>query len=237
MVVPVGAPTFSEALRAGSEVFHALRRRLAMSGQSTAVGDEGGVAPNLSSNRAALDLIVDAIRDAGYAPGGDVALALDCAASEWFDRERGVYRLGSAGERGEHSAADLAELYERWVDAYPILSIEDGLDENDWDGWAALTERLGDRVQLVGDDLFVTNVERLKRGIAQGVANSILIKLNQIGTVSETLDAIGLAERNGYRSVISHRSGETCDTFIADLALATGAGQIKTGSAGREIYV
>ena len=233
MVVPVGAQTFSEGLRVGVEVFHALRARLAAAGHSTAVGDEGGVAPNLDSNRAALDLIMEAIADAGFTPGDDVALSLDCAASELFDGGTGEYELGSAGEAGVHDATAMVGLYEEWIDAYPIVSIEDGLDEDDWDGWRTMTERLGDRVQLVGDDLFVTNVDRLSDGIDRGVANAILIKLNQIGTVSETLDAIAMAGGAGYGVVISHRSGETSDTFIADLAVATGAGQIKTGSACR----
>jgi enolase len=233
MIVPIGAPTFAEALRAGAEVFHTLRRTLAGSGQSTAVGDEGGVAPDLASNRDALDLIVASIKDAGYAPGSDVALALDSAASEMYDRETGLYRFESAGEAGEHSSAALVDMYADWLGSYPIVSIEDGLDEDDWEGWELLTRVLGDSVQLVGDDVFVTNVARLTRGIDGGIGNSILIKLNQIGTVTETREAISLAALNGYTSVISHRSGETCDTFIADLAVATGAGQIKTGSACR----
>jgi enolase len=233
MVLPVGASTFSDALRAGTEVFHALRRRLAAAGHSTAVGDEGGVAPDLTSNTQALDLIMGAIDDAGYRPGEDMALALDCAASEFYLSGSGLYELQSAGEAGARSAEGLARLYETWLADYPIVSIEDGLDEDDWIGWSALSERLGGRVQLVGDDLFVTNVNRLQRGIEEGVANAILIKLNQIGTVTETLDAIRLAEDAGYGVVISHRSGETEDTFIADLAVATEAGQIKTGSVCR----
>ncbi len=233
MVVPVGASSFSEGLRAGVEVFHALRRRLASDGYTTAVGDEGGVAPDLDSNRQALDLIMDAIVAAGYQPGEDVALALDCAASEMYEDASDRYRLESAGEAGEHAAAALVDLYAEWLDAYPIVSIEDGLAEDDWEGWADLTRRLGDRVQLVGDDLFVTNTARLGRGIEEGVGNAILIKLNQIGTVTETLDAIRMAADAEYGVVISHRSGETEDTFIADLAVATGAGQIKTGSACR----
>jgi len=233
MVVPVGAPTFREALRMGTEVFHALRRGLAGRGMSTAVGDEGGVAPDLGSNRDALDEIMRAIEAAGYRPGDDVALALDCAATELFDADAGVYRFESAADAGEKSAAELIDMYAGWLDAYPIVSIEDGLAEDDWAGWAELTRRLGDRVQLVGDDLFVTNPTRLERGISDGVGNSILIKLNQIGTVTETLNTIGLARRSRYTSVVSHRSGETCDTFIADLAVATDAGQIKTGSACR----
>ena len=233
MIVPTAAASFAEGLRVGVEVFHALRRRLSAAGHSTAVGDEGGVAPNLASNRDALDLIMDAIADAGYEPGRDVALALDCAASEFYEAEVGTYRLASAGEAGARNAAALVALYAEWVDAYPIVSIEDGLAEDDWDGWSALTARLGDRVQIVGDDLFVTSVERLARGIERGAANAILIKLNQIGTVSETLDAIRMAAAAEFGVVVSHRSGETADTFIADLAVATGAGQIKTGSACR----
>ncbi len=232
MVVPLGATSFAEGLRAGAEVFHALKRRLTAGGYSTAVGDEGGVAPNLASNREAVDVILSAIEAAGYRPGEDVALALDCAATELYDRETGEYDFAGSGE-GRKSSGELVEMYEEWVGRYPIVSIEDGLDEDDWEGWRLLTERLGDRVQLVGDDLFVTNVERLGRGIDEGIANSILIKLNQIGTVTETLEAIRMASKAGYTSVISHRSGETEDTFIADLAVATGAGQIKTGSACR----
>ncbi len=233
MVLPLGASSFAEGLRVGVEVFHALRCRLSAAGYPTAVGDEGGVAPDLSSNREALDLIMAAIVDAGYEPGAEVALSLDCAASEFFHTDAGVYRLESAGEAGELDAQALVSLYEDWLDSYPIVSIEDGLHEDDWDGWAALTSRLGDRVQLVGDDLFVTNVDRLSRGIEGGTGNAILIKLNQIGTVSETLDAIRLAAESDFGVVISHRSGETADTFIADLAVATSAGQIKTGSACR----
>ena len=232
MVVPVGAPSFAEGLRAGAEVFHALKKRLSAEGYSTSVGDEGGVAPDLGSNREAIDVILAAIEAAGYRPGEDVALALDCAATEIYDRETGEYNFAGSGE-GRKSSAELVEMYADWIDAYPIVSIEDGLDEDDWDGWRLLTERTGDRVQLVGDDLFVTNVERLRRGIEAGIANSILLKLNQIGTVTETLQAIRMASEAGYTSVISHRSGETEDTFIADLAVATGAGQIKTGSSCR----
>lgn len=233
MVVPVGGTTFSEGLRAGVEVFHALRSRLAKGGYTTSVGDEGGVAPDLESNRQALDLILASIEDAGYRPGADIALALDCAASELYEQDAEVYRLGSAGEAGDHTAADMIELYATWLDAYPIVSIEDGLAEDDWAGWAALTRELGSRVQLVGDDIFVTNVERLQRGFEEGVGNAILIKLNQIGTVTETLDAIRMAAERRWGVVISHRSGETEDTFIADLAVGTEAGQIKTGSACR----
>ncbi len=233
MVAPLGARSFSEALRWGIEIFHSLRRDLSAAGHSTAVGDEGGFAPNLGSNREALDLLVGAIEKAGYEPGGEVALCLDCAASEFHDAEEGAYRLASAGEAGDLRGEDLVDLYESWLDAYPIVSIEDGLAEDDWDGWAQMSERLGDRVQLVGDDLFVTNVERLSRGISSGIANAILIKLNQIGTVTETMSAIRMAQQAGFGVVISHRSGETEDTFISDLAVAAGAGQIKTGSGCR----
>jgi enolase len=232
MVVPVGFTRFSEGLRAGAEVFHTLKQRLKADGYSTGVGDEGGVAPNLGSNAEALDVILAAIESAGYRPGEDVALALDCAATEFFDRGIGMYDFTASGE-GRKSSEEMVDMYEDWIGRYPIVSIEDGLDEDDWDGWRLLTERIGNRVQLVGDDLFVTNVDRLRRGIETGVANSILIKLNQIGTVTETLDAIRTASGAGYSNVISHRSGETEDTFIADLAVATGAGQIKTGSACR----
>lgn len=233
MVVPVGALSFAEGLRAGTEVFHALKRRLSAEGHSTSVGDEGGVAPNLGSDREALDVVLGAIRDAGYEPGKDVALALDCAATELFDLASGSYVFEGSGQRKALSSEAMVDMYQEWIDEYPIVSIEDGLSEDDWDGWRILTERLGERAQLVGDDLFVTNAERLHRGIDSGVANSILIKLNQIGTVTETLAAIALARSAGYTSVISHRSGETEDTFIADLAVATSAGQIKTGSACR----
>ncbi|MCL7969680.1 MAG: phosphopyruvate hydratase [marine benthic group bacterium] len=232
MVVPVGFSSFAEGLRAGAEVFHALKKRLSAEGYSTAVGDEGGVAPNLGSNGEALDLILASIEAAGYRPGEDVALALDCAATELFDRATEEYDFSASGE-GRKSSAELVDMYADWSERYPIVSIEDGLDEDDWAGWKLLTERIGDRVQLVGDDLFVTNVDRLRRGIEEGVANSILIKLNQIGTVTETLEAIRMAAEAAYTSVISHRSGETEDTFIADLAVATDAGQIKTGSACR----
>ncbi len=230
MVVPVGAADFAEGLRAGAEVFHALRSRLAAAGRSTAVGDEGGVAPDLESNRQALDLILSAIRDAGYEPGRDVALALDVAATELWDPAGERYRLESAGESGQLRAGELIDLYDAWTAEYPIVSLEDGLAEDDWEGWRRLTSRLGDRIQLVGDDLFVTNEDRLRRGIEEKSANAILIKLNQIGTVIETLDAVRLAQAAGFGVVISHRSGETEDTFIADLAVATGAGQIKTGA-------
>jgi enolase len=226
MIQPVGAPSFSEALRCGAEIFHTLKEVLANEGRSTAVGDEGGFAPNLASNEAALDAIVESIKKAGYKPGEDVYLALDCAASEFY--KDGKYVL--AGEKREFDSAGFSDYLADLVDRYPILSIEDGLDESDWDGWAYLTKKLGDRVQLVGDDLFVTNAKILKEGIDAGVANSILIKVNQIGTLTETLEAMSLARDSGYTTVISHRSGETEDTLIADLAVATGAGQIKTGS-------
>ncbi len=230
MIVPVGAPSFGEALRLGVTVFHTLRKVLKDRKLNTAVGDEGGFAPDLESNEAALRLLVEAIEKAGFTPGEDVYLAMDAAASEFH--KGGKYVL--AGEGGKtYDAAGMVEWYAGLCDRYPIVSIEDGLAEDDWAGWAALTKALGNRVQLVGDDLFVTNPERLARGIDQGIANSILIKLNQIGTVSETLDAIALAQSSGYTSVVSHRSGETEDTTIADLAVATNAGQIKTGSASR----
>jgi len=229
MVVPAGAESFSECLRMGTEIFHALKASLSAKGLSTAVGDEGGFAPNLESNEAALEAVLAGVEAAGYKPGGDVFIALDPATSELF--EGGVYRL-------EHEGRSLTseEMASYWADAcdrYPILSIEDGMDEEDWDGWKLLTERLGERLQLVGDDLFVTNPERLQRGIEAGVGNSILVKLNQIGTLTETLEAIRIAREAGYTAVISHRSGETEDTTIADLAVATGAGQIKTGAPSR----
>lgn len=230
MVVPVRTTSFREALRRAAEVFHALRGILAESGRSTAVGDEGGVAPDLDSNREALDLLMEAVDRAGYRPGEDLLLALDCAASELYDAEAGRYRLESGGERGERTADEMIELYRRWTDDYPIVSIEDGLDEDDWEGWARLTEELGDEVQLVGDDLFVTSVRRLRRGIELGAGNAILIKPNQIGTVTETLEAIRAGREAGMNAVVSHRSGETEDTFIADLAVATRASQIKSGS-------
>ena len=229
MVCPVGAPTFAEAMRAVSEVYQALKKVLKGQGLATAVGDEGGFAPNLRSNEDALKLIVDAIKQAGYEPGRDVAIALDPAASEFY--ADGKYTL--KGEGRTLDAAALVGLYSEWTARYPIVSIEDGMAEDDWDGWRLLTERLGSNVQLVGDDLFVTNVARLKLGIEKGVANSLLVKVNQIGTLTETLDAIDLARHSGYSSVISHRSGETEDTTIADLAVATGAGMIKTGAPAR----
>jgi len=230
MIAPVGAATFPEALRMGVEVFHSLKRVLSQRGKSTAVGDEGGFAPDLGTNEEALELILEAIEKAGYRPGDDVVLALDAAASELFRDGAYVFHK-STGER--RSSAEMVEFWREWIGRYPIVSIEDPLDENDWSGWQALTREIGDRVQLVGDDLFVTNTKHLERGIREGVANAILIKVNQIGTLTETLDAVDLARRNGYRFIISHRSGETEDTFIADLAVATRAGQIKTGSASR----
>ncbi len=232
MLVPHPSGTFFENIRAASEVFHALKKNLVKKGMSVGLGDEGGFAPNLGSSEEAIQCLMEAIQDAGYEPGKDISLALDVAASEFYDREKKKYVLKkSSGE--EMSSADMIELYGSWVDKYPLVSIEDGLDEEDWDGWVDMTAKIGDRVQLVGDDLFVTNPSRLRDGIVRGAANSILIKLNQIGTVTETLEAIGLAQENSYTTVISHRSGETEDTFIADLAVATGAGQIKTGSVCR----
>jgi enolase len=229
MVVPVGAASFGEGLRCGAEVFHALKRTLHEAGLATAVGDEGGFAPDLASNEAALEMLVSGIEAAGYAPGDDVAIALDPATSELYDG--GSYVLEHEGRvlTAEEMAAYWTDISSR----YPVLSIEDGMDEEDWDGWGALTEQIGERVQLVGDDLFVTNTERLRRGIEAGVANSILIKVNQIGTLSETLDAVRTAREAGYTAVMSHRSGETEDTTIADLAVATGCGQIKTGAPSR----
>ncbi|MCJ7664646.1 MAG: phosphopyruvate hydratase, partial [Desulfobacterales bacterium] len=230
MVVPVGAPSFREALRMGTEVFHHLKAILKSKGYNTAVGDEGGFAPDLKSNEEALAVIVEAIKQAGYTPGAEVAIALDPAASEFY--HGGKYIL-QAEQKKERKAAEMVAFYEDLVSRYPILSIEDGLAEDDWEGWRELTVRLGKRVQLVGDDLFVTNRERLAKGIKEGVANSILIKPNQIGTLTETLAAIEMAKKAGYTAVISHRSGETEDTTIADVAVATNVGQIKTGSASR----
>jgi enolase len=229
MIQPEGAPTFAEALRCGAEIFHALKKVLGGRGLATAVGDEGGFAPDLPSSDAALEAIAEAVEQAGYRLGDDVTLALDCAASEFY--RDGIYDL--KGEGRQYDAAGFADYLAGLCDRYPILSIEDGMDESDWDGWKLLTERLGDRVQLVGDDLFVTNTRILRQGIDAGVANAILIKFNQIGSLSETLDAISMARDAGYASVISHRSGETEDVTIADLAVATGAGQIKTGSLSR----
>jgi enolase len=232
MAMPVGAESFSEALQWGAEVFHTLKSVLKKRGYNTAVGDEGGFAPSLKANVEAIDLILEAIQLAGFHAGDDIALALDPAASEFFDKESGKY-IFKKSDKSVRSPQDMARFWADWVRQYPIVSLEDGLAEDDWEGWRILTDQLGDKIQLVGDDLFVTNTQRLTRGIHEGVANSILIKVNQIGTVSETLDAIDLARRNAYTAVMSHRSGETEDTFIADLAVATGVGQIKTGSASR----
>jgi len=229
MLVPHGFEKFSEALRAGAEIFHNLKKILSKGGFTTAVGDEGGFAPKLSKNEDALGKIMEAISAAGYKPGEQVSLALDCAISEYYNRETKKYTFDGQ----QIDSAQLVEEYVKMVSKYPVVSIEDGLDENDWTGWKLLTDKLGSKVQLVGDDLFVTNIEKLSRGIKEGIANSILIKLNQIGTVTETLDAIRLAHKNNYTSISSHRSGETADTFIADLAVATNCGQIKTGSLSR----
>jgi len=230
MIIPVGADEFADGLRIGVEVFHSLKKVLAGQGLSTAVGDEGGFAPMLPSNEAALDAIMAAIDRTGYKAGDDVVIAVDVAASEFFEDGAYVFKKGDGTRR---SAAEMVELYRGWLSSYPIVSIEDGLAEDDWSGWSQLTEALGDKVQLVGDDIFVTSVERVARGIEEDVANAVLIKVNQIGTLTETLQCIDLARSNTYGTVISHRSGETEDTFIADLAVATGAGQIKTGSASR----
>ena len=230
MIAPIGAATFGEAVRMGDEVYHALKKVLSGRGLSTGLGDEGGFAPDLESNSAALDLILEAISAAGYEPGQDVALALDVASSE-FHTEAGEYHL--AGEGVTLSRGAMVERLESLVDAYPIVSIEDGMDEEDWDGWKALQQRVGDRCQLVGDDLFVTNVERVRRGISEGAANSVLVKVNQIGPLTETLDTMQLAHRSGWTCMVSHRSGETEDTTIADLSVATNAGQIKTGAPAR----
>jgi enolase len=230
MVMPVGAESFSEGLRWGVEVFHTLKGVLKKRGYNTSVGDEGGFAPSLKSNVEAIEVVLEAITQAGYKPGYEIAIALDPAASELYSDGKYVFKKS---DKSAKSPEDMVVYWAKWARDYPIVSIEDGLAEDDWDGWRSLTDQIGGKIQLVGDDLFVTNVKRLQEGIDRGVGNSILIKVNQIGTVSETLDAIDLARRNGYTSVISHRSGETEDTFIADLAVATGAGQIKTGSASR----
>jgi enolase len=231
MIMPVGAKTFREAVRIGAEIFHSLRSVLQEKGLNTAVGDEGGFAPNLASSEEAIDTIITAIEKAGYKAGEEVLLAMDVAASEFYNKEDGTYVL--KGEGVVRTSAEMVDWYEELVGKYPIVSIEDGFDEDDWDGFKLLTERIGDRVQLVGDDLFVTNTEKLARGIKEGNSNSILIKVNQIGTLTETFDAIEMAKRAGYTAVISHRSGETEDTTIADLAVATNAGQIKTGAPSR----
>ena len=227
MIMPVGAPSFREALRWCAEVFHTLKKVVPASG----VGDEGGYAPNLESDEDAIKALVEAIEKAGYKPGEDFMIAMDCAVSDWFNKDDGMYHLPKRGVT--MSAADLVEMYKGWVEKYPIISIEDGLGEDDWDGWKLLTDELGGKIQLVGDDLFVTNASRIKTGIEKGVANSVLIKVNQIGTLTETLDAIQTAHRAGYTAVISHRSGETEDTTIADLTVAVNAGQIKTGAPSR----
>jgi enolase len=229
MIVPAGLPTFREALRAGAETFHALKKLLSAEGLSTSVGDEGGFAPRVKSNEDAITFVLKAIEAAGYKPGVDIFLALDCAASEFFDEKTDKYTF----DKKTVTRAELASIYEKLSQKYPILSIEDGFDENDWEGWKLLTTSIGDKVQLVGDDLFVTNVKRVEMGIERGVANAILIKVNQIGSITETLQTIRLGALNGYASMMSHRSGETEDTFIADLAVATGVGQIKTGSLSR----
>jgi enolase len=232
MAMPVGAESFSEALRWGVEVFHTLKGVLKKRGYNTAVGDEGGFAPSVKSNTEAIEVVLEAISQAGYKPGEEIAVALDPAASEFYDAAQGKY-VFKKSDKSAKTPEEMVRFWAKWVRDYPIVSLEDGLAEDDWDGWKLMTEQLGDRIQLVGDDIFVTNIERLEEGIERKVANSILIKLNQIGTVTETLQAIDLARRNGYTSVISHRSGESEDTFIADLAVATGVGQIKTGSASR----
>ncbi|MBF0980703.1 MAG: phosphopyruvate hydratase [Clostridiales bacterium] len=231
MVMPVGASSFTEAVRMGAEVFHSLKAVLKEKGLSTAVGDEGGFAPNLSSNEEAIQVILEAVKKAGYEPAKDIKLALDVAASEFYDETSRKYKL--TGEGKEKTAYEMIEYYENLIAKYPVISIEDGLAEDDWEGWAKLTQKLGKKIQLVGDDLFVTNTERLKKGIEQYVANSILIKVNQIGTVTETLDAIEMAKKAGYTAIVSHRSGESEDVTIADLAVAVNTGQIKTGSLSR----
>ncbi|MEG0075089.1 MAG: phosphopyruvate hydratase [Eubacterium sp.] len=231
MIMPVGAKTFAEALRMGSEIFHNLRKVLQKKGHATSVGDEGGFAPNLSSNEEALESIIEGIQAAGYRPGEDIKLAMDVAASEMYDKKTDRYVL--KGEGLTMTSDEMIDFYERLISKYPIISIEDGLDENDWEGWKRMTDRLGKKIQLVGDDLFVTNTERLKKGIDLGVANSILVKVNQIGTLTETMDAIEMAKKAGYTAIVSHRSGETEDVTIADLVVAVNAGQIKTGAPSR----
>jgi enolase len=232
MIVPHGASKFSEALRMGAEVFHTLKGVLKKRGYSTAVGDEGGFAPNLKSNEEALEVLLEAIHQAGYKPGEQISIGLDPAASEFYDAETGKY-VFKKSDKSERTSDEMVKLWAKWVEQYPIISLEDGMAENDWDGWHTLTQALGSKIQLVGDDVFVTNTELLAKGIEKGIANSILIKVNQIGTVSETLEAMQMATSAHYTNVVSHRSGETEDTFIADLAVATRAGQIKTGSASR----
>lgn len=232
MIMPVGAKDFTEAMKMGSEIFHNLKKVLGSKGMSTNVGDEGGFAPNLGSNVEAIEVILESIEKAGYKAGEEVMIAMDAAASEFYNKEEGVYHLSwSTGEK--LTSKEMAEFWASWVDKYPIVSIEDGMDENDWEGWKYLTELVGDKIQLVGDDLFVTNVEKLKKGVDQGIANALLVKFNQIGTLTETIEAVSLAQKNKYKCVMSHRSGETEDTTIADLAVALNTGQIKTGSASR----
>lgn len=231
MIMPVGAETFSDALRMGTEVFHHLKAVLKSKGHSTNVGDEGGFAPNLGSNEEAIEVVLEAIEKAGYKPGEDIYIALDAAASEFYNKEQKIYHFESTNQ--DMTSSEMVNYWKEWVEKYPILSIEDGLDEDDWDGWAELTKTIGDKVQLVGDDLFVTNVKRLSQGIKENVGNSILIKVNQIGTLTETIESVKLATENSYTSIISHRSGETEDTTIADLAVALNTGLIKTGSASR----
>ena len=231
MVVPAGASSFKEALRMGAEVFHNLKKVLAKKGYNTAVGDEGGFAPDLKSNEEAIEVILEAINNAGYKAGTDIFLALDPASSEFYDKQKNKYILAS--EKRQLTPEEMVDYYAKLVDKYPIISIEDGMAEDDWDGWKIHTDKLGDKIQIVGDDIFVTNTSRLKRGIDEGIANSILVKVNQIGTLTETFDAIEMAHKAGYTAVVSHRSGETEDNFIADLVVATNAGQIKTGSASR----
>jgi enolase len=232
MLAPVGAKSFSEALRMGTETFHNLKTVLKKRGYSTAVGDEGGFAPSLKANEEALEVLMEAIQLAGYKPGEQISIALDPASSEFYDKDKKKY-VFKKSDKSEKTSAQMVEFYAKWVSQYPIISIEDGMAEDDWDGWKALTDAMGKKIQLVGDDLFVTNSERLQKGIDLGIANSILVKVNQIGTLTETLDAMRLAASANYTAMVSHRSGETEDAFIADLAVATNAGQIKTGSASR----
>ena len=232
MVMPVGAKTFSQALQMGTEIFHSLKNELKSKGYSTNVGDEGGFAPNLSSNKEAIEIVLKSIESAGYSPGKDIFIAMDAAASEFYNNDEKVYHFHqSTGEK--LSSSEMVDFWKDWVNKYPIISIEDGLDEDDWDAWKLLTDKIGKDVQLVGDDLFVTNVKKLSKGINESIANSILIKVNQIGTLTETIDAVKLAQDNSYTSIMSHRSGETEDTTIADLSVALQTGQIKTGSASR----
>jgi len=232
MIVPTGADTFSDALRMGVEVFHTLKKVLHKKGYSTNVGDEGGFAPNIKSNEEAIETVLKAIEEAGYKPGEDIYIAMDAATSEFYDEKKKLYHFAKSDGK-KLTNDEMAAFWKDWCNKYPIVSIEDGMDEDDWDGWKKLTKVLGDKVQLVGDDLFVTNVERLGKGIEQSIANSILVKVNQIGTLTETIEAVNLATRNSYTSIMSHRSGETEDTTIADLAVALNTGQIKTGSASR----